>query len=118
MGRKNIVPYALYRAEGYVSANLARKVTGFSENDLELLWEAIINMFEHDHSAARGKMAVRELIVFKHSKELGDCPAYKLFDSVEVTRKEAIVYPRKYQDYVVKIHEEMIPDSVTMIRKI
>ena len=118
MGRKNIVPYALYRAEGYVSANLARKVTGFSENDLELLWEAIINMFEHDHSAARGKMAVRELIVFKHSKELGDCPAYKLFDSVEVTKKEAIVYPRKYQDYVVKIHEEMIPDSVTMIRKI
>lgn len=118
MGRKNIVPYALYRAEGYVSANLARKVTGFSENDLELLWEAIINMFEHDHSAARGKMAVRELIVFKHSKELGDCPAYKLFDSVEVTKKEAIVYPRKYQDYVVKIHEEMIPDSVTIIRKI
>lgn len=118
MGRKNIVPYALYRAEGYVSANLARKVTGFSEDDLELLWEAIINMFEHDHSAARGKMAVRELIVFKHSKELGDCPAYKLFDSVEVTRKEAIVYPRKYQDYVVKIHEELIPDSVTMIRKI
>lgn len=118
MGRKNIVPYALYRAEGYVSANLARKVTGFSEDDLELLWEAIINMFEHDHSAARGKMSVRELIVFKHSKELGDCPAYKLFDSVEVTRKEAIVYPRKYQDYVVSIHEEMIPDSVTMIRKI
>lgn len=118
MGRKNIVPYALYRAEGYVSANLARKVTGFSENDLELLWEAIINMFEHDHSAARGKMAVRELIVFKHSKELGDCPAYKLFDSVEVTKKEAIIYPRKYQDYVVSIHEEMIPDSVTMIRKI
>ena len=84
MGRKNIVPYALYRAEGYISANLARKVTGFSEEDLELLWEAIINMFEHDHSAARGKMAVRELIVFKHSKELGDCPSYKLFDAVEV----------------------------------
>ena len=84
MGRKCIVPYGLYRAEGYISANLARKVTGFSEDDLELLWEAIINMFENDHSAARGKMAVRELIVFKHSKELGDCPAYKLFDSVEV----------------------------------
>lgn len=98
MGRKNIVPYALYRVEGYISANLARKVTGFSEDDLELLWEAIINMFENDHSAARGKMAVRELIVFKHSKELGDCPAYKLFDSVEVKRKEEVVYPRKYQD--------------------
>lgn len=118
MGRKNIVPYALYRAEGYISANLARKVTGFSEADLELLWDAIINMFEHDHSAARGKMAVRELIVFKHSKELGDCPAYKLFDSVEVTRKEEVEYPRKYQDYVVNIHEEMIPDSVELIRKI
>ncbi len=63
MGRKSIVPYGLYRVEGYVSANLARKVTGFSEEDLELLWEAIINMFENDHSAARGKMAVRELIV-------------------------------------------------------
>lgn len=118
MGRKNIVPYALYRAEGYISANLARKVTGFSEEDLELLWEAIINMFEHDHSAARGKMSVRELIVFKHSKELGDCPAYKLFDSVEVKRKEEVVYPRKYQDYEVEIHEEMIPETVKMIRKI
>ena len=118
MGRKNIVPYGLYRVEGYISANLARKVTGFSENDLELLWEAIINMFENDHSAARGKMAVRELIVFKHSKELGDCPAYKLFDAVEVRKKEEIEYPRKYQDYTVQIHEEMIPDSVEMKRMI
>ena len=100
MGRKCIVPYGLYRAEGYISANLARKVTGFSENDLELLWEAIINMFENDHSAARGKMAVRELIVFKH------------FDAVEVKRKDDIEYPRKYQDYEVHIHRENIPDSV------
>ena len=118
MGRKNIVPYALYRVEGYISANLARKVTGFSEDGLELLWEAIINMFENDHSAARGKMAVRELIVFKHSKELGDCPAYKLFDSVEVKRKEEVVYPRKYQDYTINICEDMIPDTVELIRKI
>ena len=118
MGRKSIVPYALYRAEGFVSANLARKVTGFTEEDLELLWEAIINMFEHDHSAARGKMAVRELIVFKHSKELGDCPSYKLFDAVEVRRKEDVLYPRQYQDYVVNIHEEQIPESVEMTRKI
>ena len=118
MGRKNIVPYAVYRAEGYVSANLARKVTGFSEDDLELLWQAIINMFENDHSAARGKMAVRELIVFKHSKELGDCPAYKLFESVEVTRKEGIQYARKYEDYTVSIHEDRIPDTVEMMRKI
>lgn len=118
MGRKNIVPYGLYRVEGYISANLARKVTGFSEEDLDLLWEAIINMFENDHSAARGKMAVRELIVFKHSKELGDCPAYKPFDAVEVRKKEEIEYPRKYQDYTVQIHEEMIPDSVEMKRMI
>ena len=118
MGRKSIVPYGLYRAEGYVSANLARKVTGFSEEDLELLWEAIINMFENDHSAARGKMAVRELIVFKHSKELGDCPAYKLFDAVGVKRKEDVEYPRKYQDYTVEVHEEKIPDSVEVKRMI
>ena len=118
MGRKNIVPYGLYRVEGYISANLARKVTGFSEEDLELLWEAIINMFEHDHSAARGKMAVRELIVFKHSKELGDCPAYKLFEAVEVTRKDGILYLRKYQDYEVTAHKEQIPETVEVIRKI
>lgn len=118
MGRKSIVPYGLYRVEGYVSANLARKVTGFSEEDLELLWEAIINMFEHDHSAARGNMAVRELIVFKHSKELGDCPAYKLFDAIEVRKKEGVEFPRSYQDYIVEIHEESIPDSVEMKRMI
>lgn len=118
MGRKSIVPYGLYRAEGFVSANLARRVTGFSEEDLELLWEAIINMFEHDHSAARGKMAVRELIVFKHSSELGDCPSYWLFDAVEVKKKEGITYPRKYQEYELTIHEEDIPDSVEVKRMI
>ena len=118
MGRKNIVPYGLYRAEGYISANLARKVTGFSEEDLELLWEAIINMFENDHSAARGKMAVRELIVFKHSKELGDCPAYKLFDAVEIEKNPEVEYPRKYQDYTVTIHEDAIPDTVEVKRMI
>lgn len=118
MGRKNIVPYGLYRVEGYISANLARKVTGFSEEDLDLLWEAIINMFENDHSAARGKMAVRELIVFKHSKELGDCPAYKLFDAVEVKKKEDVEYPRKYNDYIVDIHYDTIPESVEVKRMI
>ena len=118
MGRKSIVPYGLYRAEGYISANLARKVTGFSEEDLELLWDAIINMFENDHSAARGKMAVRELIVFKHSKELGDCPAYKLFDAVEVKKVDDVEYPRSYQDYTVQIHEEQIPESVEVKRMI
>ena len=118
MGRKSIVPYGLYRAEGYISANLARRVTGFSEEDLELLWDAIVNMFENDHSAARGKMAVRELVVFKHSKELGDCPAYKLFDAVEVKKNEGVEYPRMYQDYTVTIHNESIPESIEVKRMI
>lgn len=117
MGRKEIVPYGLYRAEGYVSANLARKVTGFSEADLELLWEAILNMFEHDRSAARGKMAVRELIIFKHDSELGNASAHKLFDSVVVKRKDSEMQPRCYGDYEVEIQEEKIPEGVTCIRK-
>ena len=87
MGRKHIVPYGLYRCEGFVSAALAEKTTGFSEEDLELLWEAIINMFEHDHSAARGKMAVRQLIVFKHENKLGNAPAHQLFDAVSIEKK-------------------------------
>lgn len=118
MGRKSIVPYGLYRAEGFVSANLARKTTGFSEDDLNLLWKAIINMFEHDHSAARGKMAVRELIVFKHATELGNTPSYKLFDAVHVTKKEGVIAPRSYNDYTVTIDEEGIPESVTCTRMI
>ncbi|MCD8118782.1 MAG: type I-C CRISPR-associated protein Cas7/Csd2 [Lachnospiraceae bacterium] len=118
IGRKSIVPYGLYRAEGYVSANLARKTTGFSEDDLELLWEAIINMFEHDHSAARGNMAVRELIVFKHDSELGCCPAYKLFDAVDIRRKDDVEFPRKYSDYIVEIHKDQIPEGVEVTRKI
>ena len=107
MGRKYIVPYGLYRAEGYVSANLARKVTGFSEEDLQLLWQAILNMFENDHSAARGKMAVRELIVFKHDSELGNAPAYKLFESVQVKRKSDVEVPRSYHDYEVTVSDEL-----------
>ena len=118
MGRKAVVPYALYRTEGYISANLARRVTGFSEEDLELLWQAIINLFEIDHSAARGNMSVRELIVFKHSTELGNCPAYKLFDSVEIKKKDGVGAARRFSDYTVTIHEDQIPDSVEVIRKI
>ena len=115
MGRKYIVPYGLYRAEGFVSANLARKVTGFSEEDLQLLWEAILNMFENDHSAARGKMAVRELIVFKHDSELGCAPAYKLFDAVHVQRVGGVTVPRKYGDYVVTVDADL-PAGVTCQR--
>lgn len=117
MGRKHIVPYGLYRAEGFVSANLARKTTGFSEDDLALLWKAIINMFEEDHSAARGKMAVRELIVFKHSGELGDAPAHKLFETVHVTRRSEGV-ARSYADYEVTVDEAAIPEGVTCTRMV
>ena len=117
MGRKYVVPYALYRCEGFVSANLARKTTGFSDDDLSLLWEAIINMFEHDHSAARGKMAVRSLVVFKHDSELGNAPSYKLFDAVSVKRKEGIEYPRSFADYGdVEVDESVCGDGVELIR--
>ncbi len=118
MGRKHIIPYALYRADGYVSANLARKTTGFSEEDLELLWEAIANMFEHDHSAARGKMAVRSLLVFRHNSELGNCPAHKLFDTITIKRKDESAPARSFADYIVKIEEGAIPATVTLQRLI
>ncbi len=115
-GRKYIVPYALYRAEGYISANLARKVTGFSEEDLGLLWQAILNMFENDHSAARGKMAVRKLIIFKHDSDLGCAPAHKLFDGIKVQRKKDVEIARGFNDYVVELASEL-PDGVTCICK-
>lgn len=116
MGRKYIVPYGLYRAEGYISANLARKATGFSEEDLELLWQAVLNMFEHDHSAARGKMAVRDLIVFQHTSELGNAPAHKLFELVRAEKKTDVVVPRSYGDYVISVDEGSLPDGVTCVR--
>ncbi|MEG0941503.1 MAG: type I-C CRISPR-associated protein Cas7/Csd2 [Oscillospiraceae bacterium] len=114
MGRKYIVPYGLYRCEGYVSANLARKTTGFSEADLALLWDAIINMFEHDHSAARGKMAVRKLLVFKHDSELGNAPAHKLFETINVARKPEVAVARSFEDYDVSINEAAIPSGVSL----
>ena len=114
-GRKSVVPYGLYRAEGYVSANLARKTTGFSEDDLQLLWQAILNMFEVDHSAARGKMAVRELIVFKHDCELGNAPAYKLFESVHIARKPEVTVARAYSDYTVTV-DTQLPAGVSCER--
>lgn len=116
MGRKYIVPYGLYRAEGYISANLSRKTTGFSEEDLELLWQAILNMFEHDHSAARGKMAVRELIVFRHESELGNAPAHQLFELVKAEKKEQVPVARLYTDYSVTVDTEHLPAGVTCTR--
>ena len=119
MGRKYVIPYGLYRAEGYISANLARKSTGFSEEDLELLWQAILNMFENDRSAGRGKMAVRELIIFKHDTELGCAPAHKLLESVTVARSDPddTAPARKYADYKVTVDESLIPEGVTLERR-
>ena len=116
MGRKSVIPYALYRAEGYVSAALANKSTGLSEDDLELLWSAIINMFENDHSAARGKMCMRKLYVFKHSNVLGSCPSHLLFDKIAVSEKEGVL-PRSFTDYEINVDRQM-PEGVELIEKI
>jgi CRISPR-associated protein Csd2 len=120
MGRKSIIPYGLYRQEGYISAALAnneRKGTGFSEEDLELLWEAIESMFEHDHSAARGKMTVRKLIIFKHDSQLGNAPSHVLLDKVKVDRKDKSKPARNYNDYIVTI-DRNIPEGVTLIERV
>jgi CRISPR-associated protein Csd2 len=120
MARRHIVPYALYRVEGYISAKLANdagKGTGFSEADLELFWEALVNMFEHDHSAARGKMATRKLVVFKHNSELGNTPSHKLFETVTVQRLYADRPPRSFADYVVTVDVESVSKGVTVIEK-
>ncbi len=118
MGRKHIVPYALYRVEGYISAHLAEQ-TGFAEDDLSLLWDALINMYDHDHSAARGKMNARKLIVFKHSSKLGNAPAHKLFDLVDVQRATDKTKPaREFSDYSITIDRDNTPEGVTLEKKI
>lgn len=116
MGRKHIVPYGLYVAHGFVSAALADK-TGFSEDDLELLWDALINMFEHDRSAARGLMSSRKLFVFKHESKMGNAPAHKLFDLIDIQRAEGSTGPaRSFKDYVVKVGA--VPDGVALLEKL
>lgn len=117
MGKKNIIPYALYRTEGYISAMLANKSTGFSEDDLELLWTAIINMFEHDRSAARGKMCLRKLYIFKHSSVLGNAPAHILFDKIKIKKKEGVSSPRNFADYSIRV-DDVMPEGVTLINKL
>lgn len=121
MGRKHIIPYALYRAEGYISAHLADgdKGTGFSETDLDLLWQALENMFDHDHSAARGKMNARGLVVFKHDSKLGNAPAHKLFDLVKVDRTTDPNIPaRSFSDYQVTVDEAHVPQGIVLENKI
>lgn len=117
MGKKSIISYGLYRAEGYISAMLAQKVTGFSEEDAELLWTAIINMFENDRSAARGKMCLRKLYIFKHDSALGNAPAHILFDKICIEKKADIVTPRQFSDYIISVDKDM-PTGVELIEKI
>ncbi len=117
MGRKSVIPYALYRAEGYVSAALANKVSDVTEKDIEILWGAIINMFEHDHSAARGKMCMRKLYVFKHDSELGNCPSHILFDKVTVELKNENEPPRAFSDHTITLDASM-PEGVEVIERL
>lgn len=111
MGRKHTVPYGLYVAHGFVSAFLARQ-TGFSDEDLQLLWQALEQMFEHDRSAARGEMACRGLYVFKHDSELGNARAHQLFERISVARRAGVDVPRGFGDYTVRVDAEGLPAGV------
>jgi CRISPR-associated protein Csd2 len=113
MGRKYVVPYALYRAEGFVSACFAKK-TGFTEEDLALFFEALLNMFEHDHSAARGKMTARKLIIFKHDSPLGNAPSHELFGRVTAKRNDVSTVARAYTDYNIAVDEKTLPTGVNI----
>lgn len=120
MGRKNTIPYGLYRAHGFISAALAAQ-TGFSEDDLELLWRALEQMFEHDRSAARGEMATRGLYVFRHDSNLGNAPAHKLFERISIRRSHdggAPRPPRAFSDYTVTVDRENLPAGVELIERV
>lgn len=116
MGRKFTVPYGLYRAHGFISAPFANQ-TGFSETDLELLWEALENMFEHDRSAARGLMGTRKLIIFQHSSKMGDAPVQELFDAITVKRKDESKPARDFSDYTISIDKDKIPQAISLIER-
>jgi CRISPR-associated protein Csd2 len=115
MGRKHTVPYGLYMAHGFVSSFLARQ-TGFGEDDLQLLWQALEQMFEHDRSAARGEMSTRGLYVFKHASELGNAHAHALFDRIQVSKRADV--PRSFSDYAVTVADTPLPAGVELIRRL
>jgi len=117
MGRKHTVPYGIYVAHGFVSSFLAKQ-TGFGEDDLELLWQALEQMFEHDRSAARGEMATRGLYVFKHDSELGNAHAHALFDRISIKRKADVEVPRSFSDYEVTVDDATLPPGVTLIKRV
>ncbi len=113
MGRKEIVPYALYVAHGFVSPQLAAQ-TGFSTDDLSLLWKALEQMFEFDRSAARGEMTTRGLKVFEHASPLGNAPAHRLFERISISRNDMTRPPREYSDYTVALNTEGLPQGITL----
>ena len=115
MGRKEIVPYGLYRAHGFISPQLAAQ-TKFSQNDLGILWSALGNMFDFDRSAARGEMTTRELVIFEHQSPLGNAQAHRLFERVTVSRRDESRPPRAYGDYVVSVDEQALPAGITVHR--
>lgn len=118
MGRKYTIPYGLYRSHGFISAHLANQ-TGFSEDDLNLFWDAIQNMFENDRSAARGLMSTRALVVFEHGTALGNAAAHSLFERVQVNRKPGSTGPaRSFGDYEVLVDEKNLPAGVKILRKV
>lgn len=117
MGRKEIVPYALYRAHGFVSPYLADD-TGFSPDDLELLFQSLEQMFEHDRSASRGEMSTCKLFVFEHSSKLGNAPARKLFEAISVKPKDETQAARSFEDYDVIVNRELLPGGVTLHERV
>jgi CRISPR-associated protein Csd2 len=117
MGRKHTVPYGLYVAHGFVSSHLAAQ-TGFSDDDLRLLWESLTNMFEHDRSAARGEMTTRGLYVFKHDSQLGNAHAHELFARIQPKLKNGVSVPRDFSDYVIMVNDTDIPKGVALNRPV
>ncbi|MCL7419495.1 MAG: type I-C CRISPR-associated protein Cas7/Csd2 [Methylobacter sp.] len=117
MGRKFTVPYGLYVAHGFISAHLADQ-TGFGEDDLQLLWDALVNMFEHDRSAARGEMSTRGLYVFKHESKLGNAPAHRLFERISPKLKTGIIAARDFSDYEIHVDETNLPPGVELLKKV
>ena len=115
MGRKNLIPYGLYLCHGFISAHLATQ-TGFNDADLELLWQSLTQMFDHDRSASRGTMAPQKLIVFKHESALGNAPAHKLFERVTVQRKSGVPVARSFSDYDFAVNEANLPTGVKVIQ--
>ncbi|RRD69406.1 MULTISPECIES: type I-C CRISPR-associated protein Cas7/Csd2 [unclassified Desulfovibrio] len=118
MGNKFIIPYALYRVHGFVSAPLAQR-TGFSQKDLNLFWDALCNLFEHDRSASRGEMAARKLFVFTHAEALGNAPAHTLFERISVQRAgDASQPPREFTDYTITVDRQNMPAGVSLEEKL